>query len=950
MMKKLLLLSLLLATLINHDLISQSKAEIKNNFYDAESLFLYDSYKDALFIYLQLLKIYPNNSNYKYRIGQCYLNIPGEKKKAISYLEDAVKNINPDYKKGKFRETGAPYDALNYLANAYQINYQLDRALETYETFRKNINSEQYDTTIVNLEMQSCLNAREIMRNPLYVKEKNLGNIINGNNSEFNPVVSDNEDMLVFSRSLPFYDAILYSTKTNGKWSVPLNMNELLNVDRDLFPTSISKDGKTLYLYNSANYDGNIYSSNFENGRWSPIVKLNDKINTKYWESHATISHDNSKLYFTSNRKGTLGGLDIYVSKRDSSGDWGTAVNLGPVINTPYNEESPFLSADDKTLFFSSRGHLNMGGYDIFFSTLRNNGEWSVPSNVGYPINTTDDDLFFKTQNDGYEGYITKDNPGGFGKLDIYRVEMFSNNHPRKFFVRGIVKASDLMNNLRDSVKVSIMNIKNSGQKLVIYSNPETGEFDLNLPQGNYQIKYEGYGSETTVKNFDLPITNPSDSFELPWTMLAKTDFVADLIVESNKNISVTNGDTLLFPLRVEPKSLLTIEHWVEDSPVSVEQYFMNGSTFNYKMAPSPGNNKLVFKLTDRFNNSASTEIFITWEKEISKQPSILPEYNPVTVNKQIAEFIAILKNRADDDLLKVIVDSDIENQQFGNADDILSWLKKEAARKNISSEEVDRLALKVAIMDNILTQAAVDLLAKYTYGDLKKILDDLDIYKAKLKTWTDLQEYISARTGGKISPEALNKIAADILSGIDPSISILREKILAFSENYKEENLVRQSVATTDLGNIKLKEKWLLTFINESGKQGLTLDQISEMLVMISSLPDTKVEQYLRDLIEQTEEPLLSSLKSIDLKKEKIKSPKDLIMFLLTNKEKYPEEAVSKSIANLIIAKDIPAGIITSQHTTVKDYKLWILLIVAGASFLFFFIISRKKRKKNSK
>ena len=187
-----------------------------------------------------------------------------------------------------------------------------------------------------------------------------------------------------------------YSTKTNGQWSGPVNMNELLKVDRDLFPTSISNDGKTLYLYSSADYDGIIYTSQFENGIWSPLVKLNENINTKYWESHATISHDNKKLYFTSNRKGGYEGLDIYVSERDSTGDWGPAKNLGPVINTPYNEESPFLSKDDKTLFFSSRGHFNMGGYDIFYSTLLPDGEWSVPLNVGFPLNSTDDDVFFK--------------------------------------------------------------------------------------------------------------------------------------------------------------------------------------------------------------------------------------------------------------------------------------------------------------------------------------------------------------------------------------------------------------------------------------------------------------------------------------------------------------------------------------------------------------------------
>ena len=252
MMKRLVLFSWLLSALINSDLFSQSKLEIKNKFYDAESWILFEDYKEALPLYQQLLKIYPANSNFKYRIGLCYINTPGEKNKAVSYLEDAIKNINPKYKEGKFKESGAPYDALYYLANAYRINNQLDNALNTYKLFKKNINAEVYDSNIVNLQIQSCLNAKELMIMPLFIKEKNLGNNINGSNSEFNPVISDNEDILVFSRSEAFYDPILYSARINGQWTNPLNMNEMLKVDKDIFPTSISKDGKTLTLYSSA--------------------------------------------------------------------------------------------------------------------------------------------------------------------------------------------------------------------------------------------------------------------------------------------------------------------------------------------------------------------------------------------------------------------------------------------------------------------------------------------------------------------------------------------------------------------------------------------------------------------------------------------------------------------------------------------------------------------------
>jgi tetratricopeptide (TPR) repeat protein len=704
MMKRLILFSFLLVTLINFDIISQSKETNKNNFFYAESLILYEDYKEALPLYQQLLKVSPDNSNFKFRIGQCYLNIPGEKNKATGYFEDAVKNINPEYVKGRFSETGAPRDALYFLANAYRINNQFEKAIETYKLFRKNLNSKEYDTTIVDLQIKSCLNAGELISNPIFFKEKNLGSNINGNYSEFNPVVSDNEDLIVFSRSEPFYDALLYSTKNNGQWTPPLNMNELLKVDRDLYPTSLSKDGQNLYLYSSAGFDGNIYTSRFENNRWTPIVKLNPNINTKYWESHATISHDNKKLYFTSNRKGTLGGLDIYVSGRDSSGDWGPAVNLGPVINTPYNEESPFLSRDDKTLFFSSRGHFNMGGYDIFYSTLQDNGQWSAPVNMGYPLNTTDDDLFFEPLDDGFEGYIAKYEPDDFGKQDIYRIEIFSNDHPRKFFISGMVKLAGPILNVRDSAKISIIRIGKADKTLIVHSDPATGEYKFELPQGKYDITYEVDGGEKATRSFNIPLQYPSDNFELPVIVLNKTYLTAKSEVEIIKTTPVIKSETTKVKLNVKPKSLPVIT------------------------VPAADTNK-------------------------------------VRMDSEIAALISSIVRRSTDPLAKVVATADFQNQRFGKVDDVINYLKEEAVKKGIDPGEVSKLALLIAVSDNILTQAAVDLLASYTDGELKKILSELDIYQSGLKTWTDLQEYIASRLGGKISPEELNRIANLILA-----------------------------------------------------------------------------------------------------------------------------------------------------------------------------------------
>jgi hypothetical protein len=366
-------------------------------------------------------------------------------------------------------------------------------------------------------------------------------------------------------------------------------------------------------------------------------------------------------------------------------------------------------------------------------------------------------------------------------------------------------------------------------------------------------------------------------------------------------------------------------------------------------MAPRNGKNRVVFKLTDRFNNTTTTEVLITREKNITNQPVISPEYKRIISQKQIAILSSMLKRRAKDTLLTVVTEANLENKEFGKVDDYISFLKEEANKKGVSPEEVDKLALRVAVMDNILTQAAVDLLAKHTDGDLKKLLTDLDIYALNLSTWTDLKEYINRMTNGKISPEDLNRIAAAVLAETDPSIAILRSKILAFSENSTSGDLIRQSVAAVDHSNITTKEKWLQAFYDEAVKHGLTQSQISEILVMISSLPDTKVEQYLNDLIEYSQDPFASALKSIDLKKEGIKTPEDLLIYLFKNKDKYPEEAVSKSIANLISAKNISAEKIKSHFGTPGISYLWILWVLLAVGILGLFLILWR-RKRNQK
>ena len=952
MIKRLILLTPLVILLIGNNLFSQARIDNKNTFYDAESWILFEDYKEALAQYQKLVKYYPNNYNFKYRVGQCYINIPGEKEKAIGFLEDAVKNINPKYREGRFRETGAPYDAYYYLANAYRINNQLDKALETYRLFLKNLDPKVYDSTIVRKQIESCLNAKKLMNTPLYVREKNLGNTINQGNSNFDPVISDDEKTMVFTRSEAFYDAIMYSTKTNGQWNSPLNMNEILKVDRDLFPTSISSDGKTIFLYSSADYDGVILTTTLKNNVWSPPVKLNDNINTKYWESHATISHDSRKLYFTSNRKGTLGGLDIYVSKRDSTGDWGPAANLGPVINSPYNEDTPFLSDDDKTLFFSSRGHFNMGGYDIFYSTMLDNGQWSVPLNVGYPLNSTDDDVFFKPVKDGYEGYIAKYDPSGYGKQDIYRVEIFSDEHPRKFLIRGIAKVSDLLKNFRDSVRITAMNIKNPDQMVVVYTNPATGEYQFQVPQGNYEVTYNSPSGEEIKKDLSLALNDPADSINMPQTVLPKTDFEAELSVETNKNISVTGGDSVNVPLKLEPNSILTIEQWAGDSLVYSGNVTVPDSSFNYKLLPQPGDNKIVFKVTDKYNNSTSSDILITREEKAEPVPLVRPEYKKVIAGKQVAALADLMKNRAGDKLKRVITGLDLKNRQFSKVDDLVDLIKEEASAAGISASEVDMTALKVASMDNILTQAAVNLLAFYAESGLKQILEAVDIDKLRLKTWKDLLDYVTDRSNAGITGENVNDLASMIIAGPDPAIALIREKILAYSSVTEDGQLIREAVEATEVKPILKAGEWLKSVYDESLSRGIDDLKMADMFATISVSPDTDIDDFTAKFAGIADAPLRSWLNSITLKKEKIRTPSGLFMYILDNRNNagVTDDDLFGSIARLAAAGDVTPEAIREQMTHGKERKFWLLWIVAGAGIIWFLVFIVRKKKRTQK
>jgi hypothetical protein len=567
--------------------------------------------------------------------------------------------------------------------------------------------------------------------------------------------------------------------------------------------------------------------------------------------------------------------------------------------------------------------------------------------NAGYPLNTTDDDVFFKPLNDGYEGYFAKESPGGYGKQDIYKIEIFSDNHPRKFLIKGMVKVADIMSNFNDSVRISAMNIKKPEQVLVAYANPETGEYEFELTHGNYRLTYEGQQTQKMIRDLDLALTSPRDSFILPGTVLPKTDFIADLAVKGDTSVEAKGDDSIIFPLSVEPRSILTVEHWVGDSLWSRTDYIIKDSVFNYKTLPGPGNNRIVFRLTDRFSNITSAEVFITREKE---QLVVRPEYSHIIARKQVEAFIGMLKSRSEGDLRKIIDRLDFKNQKFGRVDDVLGYLKEEALKENISAEEINKLAFKVAALDNVLTQAAVDYLARYSADEqMNSILGKLDIYKAGLTTWTDLQAYIASASGNKITPDDFNNTIAALLSDSDPSMEILKSKILAYGKTSKSGTIIRESVATVDLANHKQKSEWLKAFYKESIKQGLTREQFARILSVISELPDSNVEKLLADLKKYAAEPFTSYIDSLESARKKIKNPEALFSLLLSALEqsKLPEDVVFRSVSEVVTSINLPDERIAERVKNLEKKSRSAIWFPGLAVIIIIVLLGTRKRRK---
>ena len=507
-------------------------------------MILENNFDSACKTFLVLHKSDTSNAHVNYKVGVCYLHLPGEKGKAIPYLQNAIRQTKGNFREDDPSEKNAPEEASYCLAQAYHYNYQFDEALVQYNKFREGIGKWNLNLVKeVDHNIEESKNGKDLFSKPLECTITNLGDNVNCPFADYSPVISADEEILAFTSRREgtggpdyktfdgdFYEDIWICYRGEyGTWQKAKSIGPSINTEGNEATIGLSADGQQLYIYKADenNKDGNIFISKLDGNFWTPANKIEDeKINSKSWEPSACISADGNSMYFVSNRPGGFGGRDIYQCHRLPNRGWSDPENLGPSINTPYDEDAPFIHPDGITFFFSSKGHNSMGGFDVFYSTKVSNTVWTPPVNMGYPLNTTDDDIYFVTSSDGRRGYYASFRPEGKGEKDIYMVSL------PKAFVRSVAILVGYLKN-KDGSPIpkssSIITKGADGQVLTSKPNEATGKFIQSLlPGQKYEINISANNNNIYSDTFFLP--EDSSYQAIGRSFFQKTIYIGDSI------------------------------------------------------------------------------------------------------------------------------------------------------------------------------------------------------------------------------------------------------------------------------------------------------------------------------------------------------------------------------------------------------------------------------------
>ncbi|MCW3071685.1 MAG: hypothetical protein JWO44_1575 [Bacteroidetes bacterium] len=509
----------LLFFLINLSTKAQDKAGYREKFTEGNYLILEGNYARALKAFQEAYQLDSSSANINFKLGFCYLKTVTEKSKALPYLEKAVLNTSKSYTDMEPREKAAPVNAYYYYGEALHLNYKFDEAIANYEKFKSFLKSKQEDMIKdVDRHIETSNTAKTFVAGPIPVIITNLGDSINSPFPDYSPVLSADESTIIFTSRRPgstggdktdedqFYEDIYISyRKPDSTWTLPVSISANVNSITHEASVGLTADAQTLLIYKDGN-GGDIYFSTLDGNSWTFPQQMGSDINSPNWETSACLTPDGNTLYFVSDRKeGGMGGRDIWKCVKLPNGKWSRAVNLGAPINTPYDEESPFIHPSGNVLFFSSKGHQTIGGFDIFFSTRGENG-WDEPLNIGYPINTTDDDVFYVTSPDGKRGYYSSSSRAeGYGEKDIYMITIPERKEQPLVLIKGVIipaTGTQLPNNLEIVATNNETGIVTGVYKPLM----RDGSFTIIIPpNSNYTLSYQQDGEEFYSEIMDVP-------------------------------------------------------------------------------------------------------------------------------------------------------------------------------------------------------------------------------------------------------------------------------------------------------------------------------------------------------------------------------------------------------------------------------------------------------------
>jgi len=493
----------------------------------AKDKYINGEYRAALELYRDLLGENKEDALLNFRVGRC-LNELEQYQVALEYLQKAY-SLKPDI------DENVQY----FLGRAYHRNAELDKAIENLENFKKKVGAKKANQLETDWYIAQCKTAKELMNKPVEVKIENAGSKINSEYDDYAPSISADGKTMIFTSRRPetkgggidyeydrkYFEDIFITTWNEDKkeWEEAEPIKGSLNTNGHDASLSLSPDGQSIFIYRNIEDEtrsGDIFiSKRNASGKWGSAQPMPSPINSSYFESSASLSADGNYLYFVSERKGGVGNADIWVSKRIGKNEWAEPQNMGAVVNTVEDEVSVFIHPDGKTLFFSSRGHNSMGGYDIFKTVKDEKGNWSKPENVGYPINTVNDDLHFNLSTDNKTAYYsTIINGRGLGERDIYKIDMSNykiikgvdgSDAPTIGILQG--KIVDTNTGVETEAEVVVTEIGTN--KIVATTDAADGNFFFTLPVNkSYQIKVKKTGYTEKAETIDLKLNNNTET------------------------------------------------------------------------------------------------------------------------------------------------------------------------------------------------------------------------------------------------------------------------------------------------------------------------------------------------------------------------------------------------------------------------------------------------------